>query len=110
MGIEPVLAEGGSTNANIPIYKGIPAVCIGCAFTPTAETKKTFNHSPGERFPVDGAYKAVQRAAEAVAIGPVLQGLNKPVNDLSRGCTVPDIVNTVAITAVQAAAEKAAQK
>ncbi|MBO6171560.1 MAG: phosphate acetyltransferase [Desulfovibrio sp.] len=58
----------------------------------------------------NNTYKAVQRAAGAVAIGPVLQGLNKPVNDLSRGCTVPDIVNTVAITAVQAAAEKAAQK
>ena len=56
----------------------------------------------------NNTYKAVQRAAGAVAIGPVLQGLNKPVNDLSRGCTVPDIVNTVAITAVQAAAEKAA--
>jgi phosphate acetyltransferase len=48
------------------------------------------------------AYKAVQRSANAVAIGPVLQGLNKPVNDLSRGCTIPDIVNTVAITAIQA--------
>ncbi len=47
-------------------------------------------------------YKAVQRSAKAVAIGPVLQGLNKPVNDLSRGCTVTDIVNTVAITAIQA--------
>jgi len=47
-------------------------------------------------------YKAVQRSANAVAIGPVLQGLNKPVNDLSRGCKVTDIVNTVAITAVQA--------
>lgn len=47
------------------------------------------------------AYKAVQRSANAVAIGPVLQGLRKPVNDLSRGCTVPDIVNTVAITAIQ---------
>lgn len=54
----------------------------------------------------NNTYKAVQRAAEAVAIGPVLQGLNKPVNDLSRGCTVPDIVNTVAITAIQAAVEK----
>ena len=48
------------------------------------------------------AYKAVQRSAGAVAIGPVLQGLNKPVNDLSRGCTVTDIVNTVVITAIQA--------
>jgi phosphate acetyltransferase len=48
------------------------------------------------------AYKAVQRSANAVAIGPVLQGLNKPVNDLSRGCTITDIVNTVAITAIQA--------
>jgi phosphate acetyltransferase len=49
-------------------------------------------------------YKAVQRSANAVAIGPVLQGLNKPVNDLSRGCTIADIVNTVAITAIQAQA------
>jgi phosphate acetyltransferase len=47
-------------------------------------------------------YKAVQRSAKAVAIGPILQGLKKPVNDLSRGCTIPDIVNTVAITAIQA--------
>ncbi|MGD9971694.1 MAG: phosphate acetyltransferase [Desulfatirhabdiaceae bacterium] len=53
----------------------------------------------------NNAYKAVQRAADAVAIGPVLQGLNKPVNDLSRGCTVPDIVNTIAITAIQAQSE-----
>ncbi|MEM7812742.1 MAG: phosphate acetyltransferase [Planctomycetota bacterium] len=50
----------------------------------------------------NNTYKAVQRSSGAVAIGPVLQGLNKPVNDLSRGCTVDDIVNTVAITAVQA--------
>ena len=47
-------------------------------------------------------YKAVQRSAGAVAVGPVLQGLNKPVNDLSRGALVEDIVNTVAITAIQA--------
>lgn len=50
----------------------------------------------------NNTYKAVQRSANAVAIGPVLQGLKKPVNDLSRGCTVTDIVNTVAITAIQA--------
>jgi phosphate acetyltransferase len=54
----------------------------------------------------NNTYKAVQRSAGAVAIGPVLQGLNKPVNDLSRGCTVTDIFNTVAITAIQAQAEK----
>ncbi|KPK94623.1 MAG: phosphate acetyltransferase [Deltaproteobacteria bacterium SM23_61] len=47
-------------------------------------------------------YKAVQRSANAVAIGPVIQGLKRPVNDLSRGATVTDIVNTVAITAIQA--------
>jgi phosphate acetyltransferase len=51
----------------------------------------------------NNTYKAVQRSAGAVAIGPVLQGLNKPINDLSRGALVEDIVNTVAITAIQAA-------
>jgi len=50
----------------------------------------------------NNTYKAVQRSSGAIAIGPVLQGLNKPVNDLSRGCTVEDVVNTVIITAIQA--------
>lgn len=50
----------------------------------------------------NNTYKAVQRSAGAIAIGPVLQGLRKPVNDLSRGALVADIVNTVAITAIQA--------
>ncbi len=54
----------------------------------------------------NNTYKAVQRSAGAVAIGPVLQGLNKPVNDLSRGALIEDIVNTVAITAIQAQSEK----
>ena len=54
----------------------------------------------------NNTYKAVQRSAGAVAIGPVLQGLNKPVNDLSRGALVADIVNTVAITAIQAQAQQ----
>jgi phosphate acetyltransferase len=50
----------------------------------------------------NNTYKAVQRETGAIAIGPILQGLKKPVNDLSRGCTVEDIINTVAITAIQA--------
>jgi len=54
----------------------------------------------------NNTYKAVQQSAGVVAIGPVLQGLKHPVNDLSRGCTIPDIVNTVAITAIQAQSEK----
>ncbi|MFE9248315.1 phosphate acetyltransferase [Streptomyces sp. NPDC007088] len=55
----------------------------------------------------NNTYKAVQRSAGAVAVGPVLQGLRKPVNDLSRGALVQDIVNTVAITAIQAQAGEA---
>ncbi|WP_424935796.1 MULTISPECIES: phosphate acetyltransferase [Bacteria] len=50
----------------------------------------------------NNTYKAVQRSAGAIAVGPVLQGLNKPINDLSRGALVEDIVNTIAITAIQA--------
>lgn len=57
----------------------------------------------------NNTYKAVQRTSGAVAVGPVLQGLNKPVNDLSRGALVDDIVNTVAITAIQAQMEDAAK-
>jgi phosphate acetyltransferase len=55
----------------------------------------------------NNTYKAVQRSAGAVAMGPVLQGLNKPINDLSRGALVEDIINTVAITAIQAASPAA---
>lgn len=50
-------------------------------------------------------YKTAQRTGSALAVGPILQGLNKPVNDLSRGATVPDVVNTVAVTAIQAGAK-----
>lgn len=56
----------------------------------------------------NNTYKAVQRETGALAIGPMLQGLNKPVNDLSRGCTVDDIFNTVIITAIQGQEETAA--
>ena len=51
-------------------------------------------------------YKAVQRSANVVSVGPMLQGLNKPVNDLSRGALVDDIVYTIALTAIQAKAEE----
>eukprot|EP00850_Spirogloea_muscicola_P004554 SM000019S05098 [mRNA] locus=s19:919610:924563:- [translate_table: standard] len=54
----------------------------------------------------NNTYKAVQQSTGAIAMGPVLQGLRKPVNDLSRGCTVADIVTTIAITAVQAQAQR----
>lgn len=57
----------------------------------------------------NNTYKAVQQSSGAVAVGPVLQGLNQPVNDLSRGCTVDDIVNTVAITAIQAQSDQSGQ-
>ncbi|MEM0518904.1 MULTISPECIES: phosphate acetyltransferase [Aequorivita] len=52
----------------------------------------------------NNTYKAVQRETKALAIGPIIQGLNKPVNDLSRGCTTDDIFNTVVVTAIQAQA------
>ncbi|GAB4328636.1 MAG: phosphate acetyltransferase [Bacteroidales bacterium] len=58
----------------------------------------------------NNTYKAVQRSAGAIAVGPVSQGLNKPVNDLSRGCLVKDVVNTVLITAIQAQALDEEQK
>lgn len=58
----------------------------------------------------NNTYKAVQRSAGAVAIGPILQGLNKPINDLSRGCLVADVINTIAITCIQAQQGKAQPK
>ncbi len=81
------------------------------AFDPSVARKKAPDSDVAGRATVfifpdlntgNNTYKAVQRTSGAVAIGPVLQGLKKPVNDLSRGCTVTDIVNTVAITAIQA--------
>ncbi len=58
----------------------------------------------------NNTYKAVQRETGALAIGPMLQGLNKPVNDLSRGCTVDDVYNTILLTAIQAQDDQEIQK
>lgn len=85
------------------------------AFDPTVASQKMPNSEVAGKATVyifpdlntgNNTYKAVQRAAGAVAVGPVSQGLNKPVNDLSRGCLVKDIVNTVLITAIQAQEEE----
>jgi phosphate acetyltransferase len=134
-GVEPRVAmlsySTGSSGKGADVEKVIEATAIAKELAPdlliegpiqydaaidaeVAKTKLPFSEVAGKAtvfiFPDlntgNNTYKAVQRASGAVAIGPVLQGLNKPVNDLSRGCTVPDIVNTVAITAIQAQAEK----
>ncbi len=60
------------------------------------------SESPRAPSPGNNTYKAVQQSTGAIAMGPVMQGLLKPVNDLSRGCTVPDILNTVCVTSIQA--------
>ncbi|MGE4292410.1 MAG: phosphate acetyltransferase [Desulfovibrio sp.] len=134
-GVEPRVAmlsySTGSSGKGADVEKVIEATALAKQLAPhlliegplqydaaideeVAKTKLPFSEVAGKAtvfiFPDlntgNNTYKAVQRASGAVAIGPVLQGLNKPVNDLSRGCTVPDIVNTVAITAIQAQAEK----
>ena len=79
VGVEPVIVEGGSTNANVPIYRGIPALCMGRAYAPTKETKTIYNHSVGERFPVAGAYKAVQHAATILMMSAGLEGAFDPM-------------------------------
>lgn len=59
--IEPVFGKGGCTNANVAISKKIPSICMGRAFAPDEKSKEVRNHSINERFPVEGAYKAVQQ-------------------------------------------------
>ncbi len=135
-GIKPCIAmlsySTGSSGKGVDVEKVAKATAIAKAKRPdlllegplqydaaidprVAETKSPNSQVAGRAtvfiFPDlntgNNTYKAVQRATKnTLAIGPILQGLNKPVNDLSRGCTVHDIVNTVAITAIQAHAAK----
>ncbi|KIM11707.1 MAG: phosphate acetyltransferase [Sulfurovum sp. FS08-3] len=130
-GIEPKVAmlsySTGSSGSGEDVQKVVEATQIAKALAPNlliegpiqydaaidkgvAKTKLPNSLVAGEAtvliFPDlntgNNTYKAVQRSSNAIAIGPILQGLNKPINDLSRGCTVEDIVNTVVITAIQA--------
>ena len=90
--VEGPIQYDAATNASIAASKLPDSAVAGQATVFVFPDLNTGNNT----------YKAVQQSSGAVAVGPVLQGLRKPVNDLSRGCTVDDIVNTVAITAIQA--------
>jgi hypothetical protein len=100
---ESAVGQGSAAIAAMKLLAGLTAVTLTGALArliPVAGRATVFvfpDLNTG-----NNTYKAVQRSAGAVAIGPVLQGLNKPINDLSRGALVDDIVNTVAITAIQA--------
>ncbi|MGV9676283.1 phosphate acetyltransferase [Nocardia sp. NPDC003482] len=111
--VEKVRAATGFVHERAPELLVEGPIQYDAAIEPSVATTKLPNSRVAGRATVfvfpdlntgNNTYKAVQRSAGAVAIGPVLQGLRKPVNDLSRGALVADIVNTVAITAIQAQA------
>ncbi|RFT36160.1 hypothetical protein CG399_07720, partial [Bifidobacteriaceae bacterium NR015] len=92
----------------------VGSIQFDAAWSPTVAATKAKNNSIAGHVNVfvfpdlcagNIAYKAVQRSSGALAVGPILQGLNKPVNDLSRGALVQDIINTVALTALEAQSE-----
>lgn len=74
LGIEPEFFKGGCTNANVAISKNIPAICMGRAFAPDENSKNIMNHSIHERFPVGGAYKAVQQAFMVLMMAAGIDG------------------------------------
>ncbi|MBP5211216.1 MAG: M20/M25/M40 family metallo-hydrolase, partial [Pyramidobacter sp.] len=74
VGVEPWLEQGGSTNANIAIAKGIPALCMGRAWAPDEDTKRNYNHSLDERLYIVGAYKPVQHIAQMLLMAAGLDG------------------------------------
>jgi phosphate acetyltransferase len=113
-GVEKVRAATELVRTRVPELLVEGPIQYDAAVDPTVATAKMPGSKVAGRATVlifpdlntgNNTYKAVQRSAGAIAIGPVLQGLNKPVNDLSRGALVEDIVNTVAITAIQAQGE-----
>lgn len=109
--VELVEAATELVRQKAPEIKVVGSIQFDAAWSPTvAATKAPGNDVAGHVnvfvFPSLAAgnigYKAVQRSSGALAVGPVLQGLNRPVNDLSRGALVQDIINTVALTAIEA--------
>lgn len=74
LGIEPVFNKGGCTNANVAIAKKIPAICMGRAYAPDENSKEIMNHSIHEKFPITGAYKAVQQAFMVLMMAAGIDG------------------------------------
>jgi tripeptide aminopeptidase len=81
LGVEPSLAEGGSTNANRAIGKGIPALCLGRAYAPDENSRQIHNHSLDEKYPVKGAFKAVQLAALMLLMAAGVKGETGSIMD-----------------------------
>lgn len=74
LGIEPVFNKGGCTNANVAIAKQIPAICMGRAYAPDENSREIMNHSIHEKFPIEGAYKAVQQAFMVLMMAAGIDG------------------------------------
>ena len=74
LGVEPVFYKGGCTNANVAVAKGIPAICMGRAYAPDEDSKNIMNHSVHEKFPIEGAYKAIQQAFMVLMMAAGIEG------------------------------------
>lgn len=74
LGIDPVFYKGGCTNANVAVAKGLPSICMGRAFAPDENSKNIMNHSVQEKFPIAGAYKAVQQAFLVLVLAAGIEG------------------------------------
>ena len=74
LGVEPVIHRGGCTNANVAVAKGLPALCMGRAYAPDENSKNIMNHSIHEKFPITGAYKAIQQAFMVLMMAAGIDG------------------------------------